>query len=404
MLLFFILCMGAIFVEVAQTIILPAFSTIAKELHATASQIQLTHAAFFLGAILANSLCPFFSHLIGFDRSYLTGLLIATIISLLSFFFLESNPSLFLLYPLRFIQGFGTQLVATINQVLVIHYFKKDQTFNIGMQIHKSSAQMFSLLFVLLSLSGILAPILGSYMMEWSTWQATFLISFVLSLLIYGLTLKALPFDPEIAADLSNFSNLKKHFLAVLTNRSFFYTASISCSTTLILLTYFVESPYLFIDQFQLSAKEFAYCNIVPCSATIIGSLLAHRFSKSFSQDILLKTFCRLLFLFALIFLFSGLIFGYGPIQFLSISFPFFVCCGALNPIATSVAFKNAEGFGAVAGSFMNFYQMVACLLGTLLGALLPKTIPWSLAICFAAVSLLILLLKNRSTLPEHKA
>jgi DHA1 family bicyclomycin/chloramphenicol resistance-like MFS transporter len=161
---------------------LPAFPTIASDLNASGSQIQLTLTAAMIGLALGQLIIGPMSDAWGRRRPLIVGLAVFVVASALCMFV----PSAGVFIALRFVQGLAGAAGAVIARAVVRDHFDGD-----------GITKFFSRLVLVSMLAPLLGPILGAQMLKFGPWQLGFGfltgVSAISLVLVYFLLPESLP-------------------------------------------------------------------------------------------------------------------------------------------------------------------------------------------------------------------
>ena len=157
---------------------LPALPRIAQDLHASDTTIQLTLTGTLIGLGLGQLLVGPLSDALGRRRPLIVGTAVHVLASLAA----VVAPNTALLDVARVLQGLG----ASAGAVLALAVIRDLYT-------DRAASSLMSRLILVLSVSPILAPTLGSALLNWTSWRGVFVALAVLGLLVTVTTALALP-------------------------------------------------------------------------------------------------------------------------------------------------------------------------------------------------------------------
>ncbi|MBA4502700.1 multidrug effflux MFS transporter [Marinobacterium marinum] len=363
---------------------LPAIPTIAGELGISIHQVELSVSLFLAGFALGQLTGGPFSDRFGRRRAIFSGLglfLLGAIGAMLA-------NSIDTLLAARILQGFGGGM-SVVNSAAVI----RDRFTG------RDSAQAMSRMASILMTAPLLAPVLGTVLLEVANWRAIFLFLGVYTLLIMLILFWRLPEThtrPEgpMPNPLRSYASVLKHRTAL----GYLFSIAASYAGMFAFITgsagsyihYYGASPSLYTILFGLNILTLLACNR-------INIRLLHRFSSrqllQSAQRVQLLTAGILILTFILaqppLWLVVGLIMCYIGVQGFIISNGMAGTCELFpHMAATATALIGACGFasGALGGSLVGLlgdgtpFPMLAIMfgasvLGNLLGLwLLPKS------------------------------
>lgn len=138
---------------------LPAFPQIAKSLGVTEGQVQLTLVSYFISLALGQMVYGPLSDKYGRRLPLMAGLLLFSLASMGAALSSDIN----VLIAMRFLQGIGACAGMVVPRAVV-----RD------LRSGEEAARLFALMMLVLGVSPIFAPLLGSLLITWLPWQAMF--------------------------------------------------------------------------------------------------------------------------------------------------------------------------------------------------------------------------------------
>jgi MFS transporter, DHA1 family, multidrug resistance protein len=158
-----VLILGSLsaFAPLAIDMYLPALPALSSDLHASASEIQLTLTACFAGLALGQIVAGPLSDAYGRRRPMLVGLAAFALASLLC----AASPNVATLIVLRFVQGAAGAAGIVISRAVVRDLFE-------GVEL----ARFYALTLLVNGAAPIVAPIVGGLILLFTTWHGTFVL------------------------------------------------------------------------------------------------------------------------------------------------------------------------------------------------------------------------------------
>lgn len=341
---FFILCLlGALSVvsPFAIDLYLPAFGKIAEDLGSTSAIVSLSLSTYFIGMALGQFIYGPLLDRFGRKKPIYVGLAIFCFASLGCMFTTNVDA----LIALRLLQGLGG-CVAQVGAMAMVHdFFPVDQR-----------AKIFSLLFLFISVSPLLAPTVGSFLTLFLSWRAVFAVMFVITLGIIAAMFFLLPEghkpDPTISL---HPKDIAITFFDILKNRIFLRYAVSGALSFAGLFTLIAGAPIIFLEQFHVDPRFFGMVFIVLAGGFIGGSqinvFLLRRLSsvKIFNVSLPAQVIVSLI---ALIGTYMG---WFGFVPTLIVLACVLLCAGMNNPNGSALALmpfdKNAGSASALLGA-----------------------------------------------------
>ena len=360
---------------------LPGFPTIAASLSTTVDNVGYSLSSFFIGICVGQLLCGPLLDRFGRKKPLLIGLVLyiaASIACSLS----ESVESLI---AFRFLQALGGCVGMVAPNAIVRDVFPVNE-----------NAKVFSLLILILGVSPIVAPTIGSYVVANMGWEVVFVILAVVATLILFLVIKWLP--ESKAADPS-FSLKPKSILQdyrrVLKERQFATYALAGAVASAGLFAYLGGSPFVFMELYGVSEQQYGLIFAFIAAGLIGCSQLNNRILRKYSSAQILRVVLISQSVIGLLLgvgVSAGFIGLYGIIALMLL---FLSCQGFTFPNAAALAMAPFTKGAGSASALMGALQMVFGAIATaLVGIIFNGTaIPMAAIMAFCAVSGLLILL-----------
>ena len=335
---------------------LPAFPTMTHDLHASPGDVQRTLPAFFLALALAQIPIGSFGDRFGRKLPLYLGLSLFVAASVACAF----APSVQALVALRFVQGFGVCAGTAVSRAMIRDLHQGHQ-----------AARLMAFSFLIIGISPILAPAIGSWLLGVTTWRGLFLILALLG--VGGLGIAAvLPESLPPARRIPVRQPILPAYGALLGNARFIAAAVIAGLATTIPYAYVTAAPFVFTGVFGLSAKT--YTLLLGANAICSIGL------TQLSPNLMRKWGARRLILRAMgcgavltLGLGGAALWGLGGVVLFQIySMLMFCMVGlALTPAAISALDAGSSGAGAAAG-MLGTLQLVVTACASALVSVFP--------------------------------
>ncbi len=222
---------------------LPAFPILATDFHSLAAP-QLTLAAFFAGLGVGQMMQGPLSDRLGRRGPLMVGLVIFTIASLGC----ALAPDATSLCILRAIAAFGGSAAVVIPRAMV-----RD------MADGAAAARLFAKLMLVMGVAPVLAPILGSLILQVGSWRLIFLVAALFGLVALVLVWRFLPDTLEPSRRLQlGFGGVFRRYGMVITERGFLTHGLVGTFGLGALFAYVAGAPVVFISRYGFSPLEFA--------------------------------------------------------------------------------------------------------------------------------------------------
>ncbi|RYY56390.1 MAG: Bcr/CflA family efflux MFS transporter [Chitinophagaceae bacterium] len=366
---------------------LPGFSAIAKDLNTSVNQVALSLSTYFIGISAGQLLYGPLLDRYGRKIPLYIGLLVYIAASLGCAFAQDVNS----LILLRFVQAIGSCAAAVAAMAMVNDLFPIPER-----------PKVFSLLLLVVGLSPLLAPTIGSYVIGSLGWHAIFLILMAMGVFVLLASWIGLPqtrrADPEIS--------LKPRpiitgFLQILKTPQF-YTYALSGSFAFSgLFTYVSGSPILFMDIFKVSAEAygwiFALMSVSFIGTSQLTSLLLKKYN---SQQLVFFGICLQVAL-SIIILAAAILGWLGLYSTIVLLFFYLGSLGLTNPNTSALALAPFTTNGGSAAALLGALQLgISALVSMVVGFLFrDSVVPFAAILSFGAVTGLIILLAGRKNI-----
>ena len=348
---------------------LPAFSRIAAQFHTTTSAVSWSLSTYFIGFAFGQILYGPLLDRFGRKPPLYVGLTLYLIASALC-----THPgSLPVLIALRFLQAIGGCVAQVASVAMVRDFFPPDQ-----------SARILSLLFLIVGVSPLLAPTVGSIILLWLGWQWIFvaLSCFTLVAALAVFFLLPEPRRPDSGISLAP-RVMIENFRHIFTQPQFCMYALAGAFSFAGLFAYVAGSPIIFMDGFHVNEKTFGTIFAVLTGGFIGGSQLNILLLRRFSSQRIFSTALGLQVCTGIVFITGASLGWYGMKTTSALFFVFLSCIGMTFPNAAAIALAPFSRNVGSAAALLGFIQM-----GT--GALISTGIGF-----FGATSVIALLSGN---------
>jgi len=332
---------------------LPAFPSIAADLHTTIAHVSLSLSSFFIGISFGQLLYGPLLDRFGRKKPLYGGLILYLLASVGCALARSADA----LIALRLLQALGGCVGMVASRAMVRDIFHVNE-----------NAKVFSMLMLVVAISPIVAPTLGGYVSAAFSWQFIFVILILINIIILAAIYFILP---ESRAPDPDFSLKPKpileNFMKVVKEPQFYTYAFTGAVASAGLYAYIAGSPYVFMELYKVNQKQygwiFAMIAMGLIGASQVNSLLLRKYKSE--QIIRVALFCQsitgsLLFIGAIT----------GRIELFSIIFLIFIflCCQGFT-FPNSSALSLAP-FTAIAGSASALLGAIQMGIGSLATAI----------------------------------
>lgn len=365
---------------------LPAFAAIAVEFHTSTAQISLSLSSYFIGFAMGQMLYGPLLDRYGRKRPLYAGLIGYVLCSVGCAFAHDLRT----LIALRFLEALGG-CVAQVGAIAMVRDFYPV----------KQSAKIFSLLFLMIGTSPLLAPTIGSAIVSGLGWRWIFGVLASMAFVILVLIFTMLPegHQPDHSVSLRA-GPILAGFWKIFKNPQFLTYTLAGAFSFAGLLGFVAGSPILFMDGFHMGAKAFGMVFAVLVMGFIGGNQV---------NVFLLRRFhSRRIFLFAVVlqvlvglFFFIGTRGGLFDLKSTMVLFFLFLSCiGLTYPNGAALALAPFSSHAGRASALLGFLQTgTGALISMGIGLLGVKAVIALLSSTAAAA--LVILLTGRAIIGQ---
>lgn len=322
---------------------LPAFSNIAADFRTTTSAISISLSTYFVGFAIGQILYGPLLDRFGRKRPLCVGL----IVYIVACIGLAQAHSIQTFIALRFIQALGGCAAQVAAIAMVRDFFHA-----------RESAKIFSLLFLIIGTSPLLAPTIGSLLVSSLSWRWIFLLLGANALMILILIFTLLPegHTPDKSISLHP-RPIAQNFWSILRQPQFITYALAGAFSFAGLFAFVAGSPIIFMDGYHLGAKAFGLVFAVLVMGFIGGNQVNVFLLRTFSS--------QKIFFYALSFqVFVGAIFFVGAHMHLVdlratlvLFFFFLLSIGLTYPNAAALGMAPFSKDAGSASALLGFLQ-----------------------------------------------
>ncbi len=364
---------------------LPAFPDMAKEFNVPISTIALTVSTYFLGFALGQILYGPLLDRYGRKPPLYIGLILYIAASLGCMHSSSINGLLFL----RFTQALSGCVASVAAMAMVRDFFPANK-----------SASIISLLVLILGLSPLLAPSVGSLVLMRFTWHWVFGILAAITVVILLLVLFFLPegHQPDQSVSLKP-RPIIKNFSTILITKQFYIFSFAGSLSFCGLFVYVASSPAIFMDSFHVRKEVYGGIFALLSVGFIGGSQLNHLLSRKYTSRKIFTMTLMAQVTIAVFFLIGVANNWYGLEMTISFLFFLLLCAGLGYPNAAALAMAPFSKNAGTASALLGFIQIgIGALMSAGAGLLLLKgALPTAICIAFSSAAALLILITGKS-------
>jgi DHA1 family bicyclomycin/chloramphenicol resistance-like MFS transporter len=334
-------------------IYLPAFPAMARYFEVPIVRIESSVTVFLFGMAFGQLFIGPLSDIWGRKMPLRTGLFLYVACSIGCML----TDSFLLFLVLRFLQGLAGSACQVISRALVNDLYAD-----------KSSARIFTILQILMGISPIVAPIIGSQLAEASTWKLLFLIMAVISGTGLLGCLTILPAGkPALAVRTINLRAIGASYAYAIKSPAFLNYALVRAISNSAAFSFVTASPFVLTQIYKMDKQQFGYLFSITAVGIILAGMANTMLLKRFEVRRIIKL--SILVQIASGFFAIGILIIDGPLYLLLAStFVFLSMLGLVLPNATAMylsAVAAASGSGsALVGSlsYLSAFLITALL------------------------------------------
>lgn len=380
---FLILLILVSFASICAVLFTPALPEIAKELHLTNSQAQLTITSFLIGYAIGNLPYGPISNRWGRKPAAFMGIALAAIGSFL--ICLVSGRDYFWLFILgRFFMALGSSVGIKISFTMIGDMYS-------GF----TATKKITYLMLAFAVGPGLAIALGGFLTGVLGWKSCFYFLTGYSAFVFVLV----NFLPETLKQEDkkcfNLINIRDGYLSQLRNRKLVFSSLLMGCATSVIYLFAAEAPFIGIDYIGLSTELYGVLNFIPPIGMIVGSLFANYLADKKSPLSVIILGIWIVFIISVMML--G-VFLLGEISWWCLFFPM-----PLIYIGDSLIFSNSSSLVMThakdksnASAIMNFINISTSVIALFLVGLLPFQSVNTLPLAFVFLGMVMLFLKRR--------
>ncbi len=332
---------------------LPAMPTIARELGSSATLLQLTLSAFFVGFALGQFGTGPLIDRFGRKRPLLVGLALFALASV-GCALVDSAEWLI---AFRFLQALGGSIAVVVPRAVV-------RDLHSGIE----SARMLSRLMLVMGVGPILSPLLGGYLLSAYGWRSIFLALALAGVGLFFWSLRSLPSYTSAAKAREGFGLAVR---ALLSERDFVRFALVGGFAQAAMFAYIAGSSFAFIDEHGLSPGHYSLTFGINAAGLILCAQINRRLLLRTSAKVILRRASFVAFGAGSALLFTTTQGVGGAFGLEACLFVFVSCVGFIGPNSTSLALERHGARAGVASSLLGSGQFsLAAAASAAVGAL----------------------------------
>ena len=352
---------------------LPALPVIEKIFHTSTAAVQMTMVTFLLGYALGQPLYGPITDRFGRKPPLYASLLVFIAASVAC----AVSPSIPVMAAARLVQAVGACGGAVMSRAMVTDLFPASEL-----------RRIFSMLVLVLGVSPVIAPLIGSYLLVWFGWNSAYITQALLGILcLTGMHFRlpeSLPHESRRPLHL----DLIKSAYARLFRDKTFLGASVVCGfSSSGTFAYITSAPFVFIVLYKVPTERFGWLFGSVAAGMVVASQINGRMSRGIPLWRVLRL-ANTVQLFAGLFLLASVLTGWGGMWSVFAGVFIYVSAqGFVFPNGSAIAMMRHGAIAGTASALLGTNQfLIAALSTTFLGFIDNPALPMALVIAGAAV------------------
>lgn len=370
---------------------LAGFPIIAKDLHVTVDAVSYSLASFFIGISLGQMIYGPLLDRFGRKKPLVIGLSIYAIASVAC----AMANSIEMLVAFRLLQALGGCVGMVAPRAIVRDSFPVQE-----------SAKIFSTLILILGVSPLIAPTVGSYMIVAFGWHSVFWLQGIIGVLLLLAVIFYLSESRKADSTISLHPNhITKTFWGVFRNPQFFTYAFAGSMVSGGIYAYVSGSPFVFMKIFKVSEQHYGWIFSLLAGGLILSSQVNNLALRRYGSAQIVKTALTFQTIFGLL-LCTLSLFGVLDIYSAIVLIFLFLCCQGFSfPNASALSLAPFSKEAGSASALMGAFQMgMGSLSAALVGVLSNGTsLPMAGVMAGCSVLGLTIFSVGRMVLKKHK-
>lgn len=347
---------------------LPALPQLEEVFHATPSAVESTMVTFLIGFALGQLLYGPITDRFGRKPPLYFSLALFALSSVACAF----APSIAAMSAMRFVQAIGACGGSVVSRAMVRDLFPPADL-----------RRVFSMLILVLGVSPILAPLLGSYLLIWFGWRASFLAQAAIGTLLFlGMHFRLRESMPREARRPLQLTTIKSSYARLFHDRTFMAASTVCGFSSAGAFAYIASAPFVFISLYKVPTERFGWL----FGSVAMGMVAASQINGRMPHRIPLWRVLRIangVQLAAALLLVASVFTGIGglPLVYFGI-FVYIAAQGFVFPNGSAIAMMRHGEIAGTASALLGTNQFfIAAIATSFLGFLENPAIPMTLVI-----------------------
>lgn len=384
--LLFLLGMLQAFAPVSIDMYLPAMPQMEQVFHTSAAAVQYTMVTFLVGFALGQSLYGPITDRFGRKPP----LYISLTLFILSSAACALSPSIQLMSFFRLLQAIGACGGGVISRAIVRDLFPPSEL-----------RRIFSMLILVVGVSPVVAPMLGSYLLLWFGWRAAFVTQTLIGIVcLAGMHFRLSESLPRSARIPLRVDTIVAGYTRLIKDRTFLGASVVCGFSSAGMFAYITSAPFVFISLYKVPTQHFGWLFGSVAAGMVTASQINGRMSHRTPLWRVLRN-ANLVQLVAGLLLLAAVLSGVGGMaSVFACIFVYVAMQGFVFPNGSAIAMMRHGEIAGTASALLGTNQfLLAAVAAILLGLLDDPAIPMAIIIAVCAVASSVL---NYLTLGER--
>lgn len=350
---------------------LPAFTSIAGELHTDVSRVSLTLTSFFIGISAGQLMYGPLLDRFGRKKPLYFGLGLYILASLGCMF----SANIEMLIGFRFLQALGGCAGMVASRAIVRDLFDVED-----------NAKVFSLLMLVVGVSPIIAPTLGGYVATHWRWQDIFLVLTLIGAVVLVMVIFLLPTTKEPDENYSLKPGfIFNQFAVVVKEKQFLTYAVASAFTASGLYAYISGSPHVFMEIFGASQKTYGWIFAIVAAGLVVATQINAALLKKWRSHQIIPKAVSFQCITGIILVIGFINNWWGLYSSVVLCCIFLACQGFTFPNASALALAPFTYNAGSASALLGCIQMATGALASYFVSVFHNNTPLPMALVMAA-------------------
>ncbi len=352
---------------------LPAMPVIEKVFHTSTAAVQMTMVTFLLGYALGQPLYGPITDRFGRKPPLYASLLVFIASSAAC----ALSPSIPVMSVARLVQAVGACGGAVMSRAMVTDLFPA-----------RDLRRIFSMLVLVLGVSPVIAPLIGSYLLVWFGWNSAYITQALLgTLCLLGMHFRLPESLAHDARHPLRLDVLRSAYKRLFKDKTFLGASVVCGFSSSGTFAYITSAPFVFIVLYKVPTEKFGWLFGSVAAGMVIASQINGRMSHSIPLWRVLRT-ANTVQLFAGLYLLASVLTGFGGIYSVFAGvFVYVSAQGFVFPNGSAIAMMRHGDIAGNASALLGTNQfLIAALSTTFLGFIDNPAQPMAIVIAGAAI------------------